>query len=258
MAINYLGGYRNSMTFVLTGLDIEAKADAGRAHALVAHPRRPRRLRLGRRAAAPHRPRRPGHQRGGPGRAAHHGDGPRPGQGRPGLLEHRHRDGAGQLPRAVHHLAPGRRLQLRRLLAGPGPGRPSRCTRWCSAASARSSSRCRTTIRARDRARVDPSQPRRRWRQRPLARAPAGPAATRPSRPASRPRPHGAGPAVRRPLGRQGRQRQHRRVGPHRRRLRLAAPVPDRRAAPRADAGRDRGPRGRALRAAQPAGRSTS
>ena len=26
MAINYLGGYRNSMTFVLTGLDVEAKA----------------------------------------------------------------------------------------------------------------------------------------------------------------------------------------------------------------------------------------
>ena len=27
VAINYLGGYRNSMTFVLTGLDIEAKAE---------------------------------------------------------------------------------------------------------------------------------------------------------------------------------------------------------------------------------------
>ena len=44
------------MTFVLTGLDIEAKAELGRAHAVVADPGRPRRVRDGRRPPAPHRP----------------------------------------------------------------------------------------------------------------------------------------------------------------------------------------------------------
>ena len=41
VAINYLGGYRNTMTLVLTGLDIEAEGRAGRAGA-VRDPRRAR------------------------------------------------------------------------------------------------------------------------------------------------------------------------------------------------------------------------
>ena len=120
------------MTFVLTGLDIEAKAELAERTLWSLDPRRPRGVRRGRRAAAAHRPRRPGHQRRRPRRAAHHGHGPGPGQGRPGLLEHGHRDGAGQLPGPVHHLAPGRRLELRGLLAGAGARRRSRTTRWCS------------------------------------------------------------------------------------------------------------------------------
>ena len=50
---------------------------------------------------------------------------------------------------------------------------------------------------------------------------------------ADRRRARAAGHAVRRPLGRQGRQRQRRRLGPRRPRLRLARIVPDRRASSR-------------------------
>ena len=42
VSINLLGGWRNTMTFVLTGLDIEAKADLVATHP-VAEPRRRRR-----------------------------------------------------------------------------------------------------------------------------------------------------------------------------------------------------------------------
>ena len=44
VAVNYVGGYRNSMTFVLTGLDREAKARVGAAHPLVVASRWPGRL----------------------------------------------------------------------------------------------------------------------------------------------------------------------------------------------------------------------
>ncbi len=120
VAVNYLGGFRNSMTFVLTGLDVEAKAELAERTLWSLVPGRSRGVRLGRRAPAPQRPRRPRHQRGRARRAAHHGDGPRQGEGGSGLLEHRHRDGAGQLPRPVHDLPAGRRVELRRLLAGAG------------------------------------------------------------------------------------------------------------------------------------------
>ena len=241
VAINYLGGYRNSMTFVLTGLDIEAKADLAERTLWSLIPGRPRRLRRGRRAPAPHRPRRSGHQRGRPGRAARSRSWTATeAKVGPGLLEHGHRDGAGQLPGAVHHLAAGRRLELRRLLAGAGPGRRPRprggARRRAHPSSSRSTRRrapSPTTTTTRDvRYRlVPPSTPE---------------PARRPRRRRATPTPIALGPPGRRPLGRQGRQRQHRGVGPRRRRLRLAAPVPDRRAPAPAHAGRDRGSGGRA------------
>ena len=64
---------------------------------------------------------------------------------------------------------------------------------------------------------------------------------------------HAARTAFRRPLRRQGRQRQRRRLGPRRRRLRLVGSEPDRRADPRAAPGVRR-PGDPALRAGQPAG----
>ena len=77
-------GYRTTVTFGLTGLDIEAKA-ALVERTLWARSRRAGRVRLGRRAAHPHRPRGPGDQRGGRRAAADHGEGPRRAQGRTGL-----------------------------------------------------------------------------------------------------------------------------------------------------------------------------
>ena len=57
------GGYRNSMTFVLTGLDIEAKAELAERTLWSLIPGGQRRLRGHRRDPAPHRPPRSGHQR---------------------------------------------------------------------------------------------------------------------------------------------------------------------------------------------------
>ena len=125
VAINYLGGFRNSMSFVLTGLDLEAKAAmaetalfdrlGGREQfqsadtLLVGHP-------------TPDPPTRRGVRR----RAPHHRQGPRPLQGRPRLLLRRHRADPGQLPRLLHHHPTHRRHPLRHLLASPGSRRPGR------------------------------------------------------------------------------------------------------------------------------------
>ena len=74
VALNFDAGYRNTMTLVLTGLDIEAKA----AHADVAAVRAARRreaVRGGRRPAVPDRPRRRRDQPGGDRAASRHGQG---------------------------------------------------------------------------------------------------------------------------------------------------------------------------------------
>ena len=84
--LNLLGGWRNTMTFVLTGLDIEEKADLVRAHpgaTLVGGARPLRRLR---RPADPHRQARRADQRAGQRPAAGHGQGPRRRAGGPALL----------------------------------------------------------------------------------------------------------------------------------------------------------------------------
>ncbi len=60
LAINYVGGYRNSMSFALTGLDIEAKAALVETPVVGRVPRRSGVVREHRRAARPVRPTRPG------------------------------------------------------------------------------------------------------------------------------------------------------------------------------------------------------
>ena len=88
-----------------------------------------------------------------------------------------------------------------------------------------------------------------------LGRASSCPTGTgRRRRAAGRPRSgaRSAGPGVRGPLGRQGRQRQRRPLGPRRGRLPVAAGLPDHRAAAVA-AARGEGPGGPPLRAAEPA-----
>ena len=123
VAINMLGGYRNTTTMVLTGLDIEQKAEHA-VSLLTAvlggteqfdefdvrllrfdHPDAPSNDRS-HRAPAGHR------------------QGPGGGQGRPRLLQRRHRAGAGRL-RGLPHARPARRGErVRRLLARADPGRP--------------------------------------------------------------------------------------------------------------------------------------
>ena len=100
-----LGGWRNEVTFVLTGLDVDGQGRAGP---------RPDGGRLRRRGeppgrgaldAGPHRPgrrRRPG---GGERAAAAGGAGRRPGRGGAGGQRRRGRAGAGQLPRLPCHRA---------------------------------------------------------------------------------------------------------------------------------------------------------
>ena len=63
VAINYLGGYRNSMTFVLTGLDIEAKAELAERTLWSLVPGGRESFDAVDVQPAPHRSRRPRHQR---------------------------------------------------------------------------------------------------------------------------------------------------------------------------------------------------
>ena len=77
VALNDVGGFRNTMTLVLTGLDIEAKA-ARAEDAAVRGARRPRAVRRGRRAAAAVRPAGRADQRAGHRAPARHREGPRP------------------------------------------------------------------------------------------------------------------------------------------------------------------------------------
>ena len=156
------------------------------------------------------------------------------------------------------HLPADRRLELRRLLAGAGARRLPRAHRGHRRRAHRRSRRPRPSRQlwsgaSPSRARRDHApdrQDRADGADRPRDARPA-PRRPRPARLAREHRrldllgrpPHGARrprPRDRRPLGRQGRQRQRRRVGPHRRRLRLDPVVPLGRAAAGAHAGRDR------------------
>ena len=99
VAINYLGGYRNTMTLVLTGLDIEEKAAWAEQELFgILGGRGP--VRRGGRAAAPLRPAGRAEQRAGHRAPADHGQGPGPAQGRPPVLQRDHGTRAGRLRRA--------------------------------------------------------------------------------------------------------------------------------------------------------------
>ena len=130
VAMNELGGYRNTIAVALTGLDIEAKAAAGRGDVLAGVPVRARRIRIGALAGDPHRARRPGLQRGGDCAMADHRQGSRRAQGRSGLLERVHRDRARQHPRLLRSRRRAvRGVTVRRVSPGAGAGRPRAAVR---------------------------------------------------------------------------------------------------------------------------------
>ncbi len=123
VCLNLLGGWRNSMTFVLTGLDIEEKA-ALTLRSLADEPGRPRPVRRVRRPPDPIRQGGRAPQRGGHRPAAHHGQGRRPRGGRTTLLRGGHRVGPGRIPGPPPDRAAHRRRGLRGVLAGADARRP--------------------------------------------------------------------------------------------------------------------------------------
>ena len=133
VALNYMGGYRNSMTLVLTGLDIGAKAALGHPRALLDTGGQGA-FRRGGCAPGALRPR--GHCRQ---RARHRASednrqGPRPQEGRAGLLQLDHGTGPGGICGLPHHHPTQRRERLRGLLANAGAvfgdSAPCRSSRW--------------------------------------------------------------------------------------------------------------------------------
>ena len=239
--MNYLGGYRNDGSRSPSPGSTSRPRRRWSSDAFWARvPRRSRRLRPGPHPADPHRPRRPATQRGGGRPAADHGEGPRRAQGRPrlrptwsielGLATIPGFFGAGggpapASPYGVYWPA----LVPADLVPHAGGRARRRAPPWSSAA--------------------EPA--RRRW----PGRARRGPAVAGAGG-ATRRAPLGRG--LRRPVGRQGRQRQPRRLRPHGRGAtpgstrfltveRLQELLPETAAAARSSA-----------TAAQPAGRSTS
>ncbi len=234
VAINYIGGYRNTMTLVLTGLDIEEKAAWAEQELFGILGGRDsfaevdvRLLRFDREDAPD--------QRAGHRAPADHGQGPGPAQGGPRVLQRDHGTGARRVRRIPHHdpADPGERL--RRVLAGARPGQRGGAhrgaARWLPADGAGSGSGLRSQLRSEYGSRT---------------KAMGGPSAAR----------YGVagaiGARVCRAVRGQGGQRQRRRVDPRRAGVPLAAGLPHGRAAGRAHPG-GRRPADPALRAAQPA-----
>ena len=125
VAMNELGGFRNSFTVALTGLDIDEKAAFARGDVLGCLSLRPRRLRLDREQGHPHEQARSGDPGGGDRALAGDGEGSRRTQGRPGV---RRRHGAHRVGRHPRHVRPQRRtrcrITVRRVPTGDGPERP--------------------------------------------------------------------------------------------------------------------------------------
>ena len=234
VCINYSGGFRNSMTFVMAGLDIDRKVKHDRRR-VAGQARRRRSLRDLRREADRERRRGPGDERAGVQLLACDGQGPRPQQGRPRVLERLHRARARRLPRLLHDHAAAGRDRVHGVLADARAGGGDR----------------RGRRRPRRLAHPDPPAAR---RQRAADRGSAEPRRQPAGRPDSTDR---AGPRRRRALGRQGRQRQLRCVGAVRSRLRMAAAVPHRRSSARAAAGGARARRSTAT-SSRTCARSTS
>ena len=125
VCLNLLGGWRNSMTFVLTGLAIEEKAELT-VRSLEEALGGTRAIRRVRRSAHPLRHAGCAEQPGGHRPAADHRQGPRRRTGGPVLLRRGHRTGVGRLPRTPPERTADGRIRLRRLLARSGSGPPGR------------------------------------------------------------------------------------------------------------------------------------
>ena len=126
VSINLLGGYRNTMTFVLTGLDIEEKAALVRRTMDDAR-RRGLALRRLRRPPHPHRRRRRADQRAGQRRSCvSRSRTPIPTWWAEALRQRRHRARPGELPGLLPDVAARRGHRLRRVLADPGAARRRR------------------------------------------------------------------------------------------------------------------------------------
>src|SRR6266700_494410 len=189
--------------------------------------------------------------------AADHRASPGQGEGRAGVLRGRGRARAGQLSGLLRADPAGRRVDVRRALADNRSGRPRHDPRadrrrpgldrpGPSPAGAR-----RPTDLANL---VGPVCPTRSFRPCPVL--PGRPVGSRLGRPGRLEHPDQARSARThrgRPVGRQGRQRQRRRLGPHGRRIRLAGRLPDGRAAGQPRAAGRRVP-DRTTPAPQPAG----
>ena len=236
VCVNFLGGYRNTMTLVLTGLDIEEKAAWAQDELFAVLGGRDQFADVDVRLLRFDHPDAPSNEQA-VSAPARHREGPRPARGRPALLQ-RH-DGA--RPRRLrglpHHDPAVGGERLRHLLADDGARQRGRARR-----------RAARRHPARHTARLRHRQPRPPYRLLRPGRRRAAPArrrtaARRRARRAAAP-PAGADgagtarPGVRGPLRRQGRQRQRRAVDPRRDGLPLAARLPHGRAAARAAARR--------------------
>ena len=133
VALNYMGGYRNSMTLVLTGLDIGAKA-AWATQELFSILGGQGAFRRGGCAPGALRPRSLSRQRARHRASEDNRQGPRPQEGRAGLLQRDHGTGPGGICGLPHHHPTQRRERLRGLLADAGAvfgdSAPCRSSRW--------------------------------------------------------------------------------------------------------------------------------
>ena len=120
VSLNSVGGFRNAMTFVLTGLDIDAKAELVQRQLEAGAERQARRTGVD---ARPHRPSRRRHRGGGQRAAALRGARPRPRECRTPILFGRSRTRAGQLSGIPRHRAARRGTGLRCVHRRLGRGR---------------------------------------------------------------------------------------------------------------------------------------
>ena len=229
VAINYPGGYRNTMTMVITGLDIEAKAARAEAMLWQLLGGRDQFAAVDVRLIRSDQPD-PATNEQATAQLRVTVKDPDPARGGPALLQRGDRTEPGQLQRLLHHHAPVHRERLRRVLADLRTGRSGHPHRG----------RARRSQPGHSPQPVDADRPGRHRR------------AGGRRRPVRADRPPAPRHALRCPLRRQGRQCQCRRVDVGRSGLRLAARLPRHPtpSGPHPGGGRSRGA---PLRAPQPA-----